>query len=211
MTTVDIFVDPACPYAWMTSQWMIQVEQVRDVTTRFNLMSLAVLNENREDADDAHRAKIARLWQPVRVAMAVEHAGGKGALRAFYLAYGTLHHNGGAPFSHELTAQALERAGLDPALADREDDTSLDDAVRASHADALTTMKNDVGTPIVRFPNGNGGTTAYFGPVFSPPPAGDDAGRLWDAILTVAAMPGFWELKRSRTVPPAFLPMDGLA
>lgn len=206
---VNIWVDPLCPYAWMTSQWMLEVEKVRDIRAVYNIMSLSVLNEGRDELPERYKEMLASGWGPVRIGIAAEQAGGKDALRAYYLAIGALHHNGKQEMSPELFRNALEKAGLDPALADAADDTSLDDALKASHHAGMDAVGDEVGTPVIHFPKPDGSTTAFFGPVLTPPPTGDEAGRLWDGLETIATTEGLYELKRSRDVSPQFLPVDG--
>jgi len=204
---IDIWVDPLCPYAWMTSQWMLEVEKVRDVTARFNIMSLTVLNEDRDNLSDDYKALMKRGMAPVRIAIAVEQAHGKEGLRKLYLALATLRHNEGEEFSHDFFVRALEKAGLDSSLAAKADDESLDAAVRESHHAGMDPVGQDVGTPVIHFPNGADGTSAFFGPVVSPAPTGEEAGRLWDGLSILATTSGLYELKRTRDTKPSFLPM----
>jgi len=204
---IDIWVDPLCPYAWMTSQWMLEVEKVRDVTARFNIMSLTVLNEDRDNLSDDYKALMKRGMAPVRIAIAVEQAHGKEGLRKLYLALATLRHNEGEEFSHDVFVRALEKAGLDSSLAAKADDESLNAAVRESHHAGMDPVGQDVGTPVIHFPNGADGTSAFFGPVVSPAPTGEEAGRLWDGLSILATTSGLYELKRTRDTKPSFLPM----
>ena len=204
---VDIWVDPLCPWAWMTSQWLLEVEKVRPITVRYNVMSLSYLNSGRDGLSDDYRKMMDAGWGPVRVAIAVEQAGGKDALREFYLKLGTLRHNERRGFSSSSYAAALERAGVSTDLAAAADDASLDDALKASHHAGMDAVGNDVGTPVVHFPRPDGTTSAYFGPVITPAPTGEQAGLLWDGLLSLAQTDGFYELKRTRTAGPSFLPM----
>jgi hypothetical protein len=208
---INIWVDPACPFAWMTAQWMLEVEKVRDVEMRVNLMSLAVLNEGRDDLSPEYRDALKDVIRPVRVGIAVERAHGKDALRAYYLAAATLRHNDGAELDDAGLARALESAGLDASLAAAADDGSLDGDVRESHHAGMDAVGQDVGTPVLHFPRPDGGVSAFFGPVIAPPPTGDDAGRLWDGLMLVATTDGLYELKRSRDTRPSFLPMQELS
>jgi hypothetical protein len=207
---VDIWVDPVCPYAWATSQWLLQVEKVRDVEARFNIMSLAYLNDGREGLSEDYRKMMQNSWGPVRVAIAVEQQYGKEGLRAFYLHLATMRHNDRRGFSHRSYEQALEAAGLDPALAERADDSSVDEALKASHHAGMDAVGSDVGTPVIHFPRPDGTTTAFFGPVIMKAPTGEEAGRLWDGLLAIADTEGLYELKRTRTGSPEFLPMEEL-
>lgn len=204
---VDVWVDPMCPWAWMTSQWLLEVEKVRDVKVRYNVMSLSYLNDGREGLSEDYRKMMENGWGPSRIAIAVEQEGGKDALREYYLKLGTLRHNKKRGFSSSSYKEALERAGVSTDLADRATDTSLDDAVKASHHRGMDPVGDDVGTPTIHFPNKKGGTSAYFGPVMTPPPTGEDAGLLWDGMLAIAQVEGLYELKRSRTEGPSFLDM----
>lgn len=204
---VDIWVDPMCPWAWMTSQWLLEVEKVRDVEIRYNVMSLSYLNDGREGLSDEYRKMMENGWGPVRVAIAVEQAAGKEALREYYLKLGTLRHNKKRGFSSSSYKEALEKAGVSLDLADAANDTSLDEAIKASHHRGMDPVGDDVGTPTIHFPNEKGGTSAYFGPVITPAPTGEDAGLLWDGLLALAQVEGFYELKRSRTEGPSFLAM----
>lgn len=206
-TTVDIYVDPMCPWAWMTTQWLLEVERVRDVKARFNIMSLSYLNDGREGLSDDYRKMMENGWGPVRLAIAVEQEGGKDALREFYLKLGTLRHNKGRGFSSSAYKAALKAAGLSEDLAARAEDASLDAAVKESHHRGMDPVGSDVGTPTIHFPREKGGTRAYFGPVMTPPPTGEEAGLLWDGLYALAQVDGLYELKRSRTDGPSFLPM----
>lgn len=196
-----------CPWAWMTSQWLLEVEKVRDVKIRYNVMSLSYLNDGREGLSDEYRKMMENGWGPVRVAIAVEQAAGKEALREYYLKLGTLRHNKKRGFSSSSYKEALEKAGVSLDLADAANDTSLDEAIKASHHRGMDPVGDDVGTPTIHFPNEKGGTSAYFGPVITPAPTGEDAGLLWDGLLALAQVEGFYELKRSRTEGPSFLAM----
>ena len=204
---VDVWVDPMCPWAWMTSQWLMEVEKVRDVKTRFNIMSLSYLNDGREGLSEDYRKMMENGWGPVRIALAVEQEGGKEALREYYLKLATLRHIKKRGFSSSSYKEALTRAGMSTDLADRANDASLDDAVKASHHAGMDPVGDEVGTPVIHFPRKDGGSSAYFGPVMTPPPTGEEAGLLWDGLLALAQVEGFYELKRSRSVGPSFLPM----
>lgn len=198
--TVDFWFDPLCPWAWMTSRWMLEVEKVRPVTTVFHVMSLAVLNEGREDLPEDYKKRVDSAFGPVRVAIAVEQHHGPQALREFYTAIGTRAHPGGEEATDPTTiSAALADAGLPAELVEAADDTSLDDAVRASHHEGMDPVGQDVGTPVIRI-NGK----SLFGPVLSPAPKGEQAGRLFDGFALVTEYDGFFELKRSRTVGPDF-------
>ena len=196
--TVGFWFDPMCPWAWMTSRWMLEVEKVRDVHTEFHVMSLSVLNEGRDLPED-YRAAMDAGWAAVRVALAVEREHGQEALRAFYTAIGTRYHPGDEPRTRETLEAALADVGLPVALAELGDTDAHDDELRASHHAGMDPVGNEVGTPVVHI-NGR----ALFGPVISPAPTGEEAGSLFDGVAKVTAYEGFFELKRSRTVGPIF-------
>ena len=207
-TTVDFWFDPICPWAWLTSRWMLEVEQVRDVRTRFHVMSLSVLNEGR-DLPPEYRAMMDAAWGPARVALAVEERFGQDALREFYTAVGTRIHPGRSERSPVPIAAALSDLAVvsgstadDPAylsLMDALDTDANDAALRASHHAGMDPVGLDVGTPVLHV-NGK----AIFGPVVSPAPKGEEAGRLFDGFLALTSSSAFFELKRSRTVDPLF-------
>ncbi|WP_338127085.1 DsbA family protein [Dermacoccus nishinomiyaensis] len=204
--TVEMFFDPMCPWAWMTSRWLMEVEKVRDVRVTWRVMSLAVLNEGRDLPDD-YRAFLEQAWAPVRLVIAAQQAHGDDVVKPLYDAIGTRFHPGGAePRDAEsvrrVLVESLAECGLEPELVDAATNVPGDDvdvALRTAHKRATDLVGTDVGTPVVAF-----GGTAFFGPVVTPAPRGEDAGRLWDGCLLVAGTPGFYELKRSRDVGPDF-------
>lgn len=198
LETVDFWFDPLCPWAWLTSRWMLQVEQVRPVRTRFHVMSLSVLNEG-EDVPEEYRALIEAGWGPVRLAIAADQQHGGEAVRALYTALGHRRHHEGREFDADLYAEALTEAGLPAELAAAADDPSLDQAVRESHEDGISRVGQEVGTPVIEVAG-----VVFFGPVLSPSPKGEDAGRLFDGARVLAGYDGFFELKRSRTRDPIF-------
>jgi len=198
-TRVDFWFDPICPWAWITSRWMLEVEKVRPVTTVWHVMSLAVLNEDKEGLSERYRQGLRTAWGPVRVLIAAEQAHGPQVLEPLYTALGTRFHHDKAPRDAETVSAALAEAGLPASLVDVMDSTEYDAAVRASHAGGIERVGSDVGTPIISL---NG--MSVFGPVVSPIPRGENAGRLWDGVHLIAGVDGFFELKRSRTRDPIF-------
>jgi protein-disulfide isomerase-like protein with CxxC motif len=197
-TQVDFWFDPLCPWAWIASRWMLEVEKVRPVTTRWHVMSLAVLNEGK-DVPEEYRESMTRAWGPVRVAIAAEQRFGPEVLLPLYSALGTRFHNEKAPLDRATVEAALAEAGLPADLADAMDSAGYDEALRASHADGMDRVGYEVGTPVISVDG-----ASFFGPVVSPIPRGDAAARLWDGVLLVAGTDGFFELKRSRTSGPIF-------
>ncbi len=193
MTQADFWFDPLCPFAWISSRWILEVEEVRDITVSWHVMSLAYLNQDRDIPDD-YREMLKPAWGPVRVCIAAAQAHGDDVLLPLYTAMGNRIHLEKQPISRELIVAALEEAGLPVALADAMDDSSLDDAVAKSHHLGMDQVGDDVGTPTIAFEG-----AAFFGPVLSKIPRGEEAGRLWDGCVAVASFPYFYELKRSRT------------
>ncbi|MEV4568648.1 disulfide bond formation protein DsbA [Nonomuraea sp. NPDC049419] len=186
MMMADMWFDPSCPYTWLTSRWLIEVGKVRAVEVLWHVMSLSVLNEGRED--DPEGDPEGYLWVPARICAAVRKTHGQEALGRFYTALWT---TGGGDWLGDLQT-ALETADLPQDLAEAGMGHDYDDELRASTAEALEHVGgNQVGTPVVAVT----GRAAFFGPVISRVPTGEDAGRLWDGVLLVAGTPGFHELK----------------
>jgi len=198
-TPVDFWFDPICPWAWITSRWMLEVEQLRPVKVRWHVMSLSVLNEDKPDLSDRYRELLKTGWGPVRVCIAAEQKSGTEVLGALYTALGTRFHHEKAPRDRATIEAALAEAGLPADLADAMDSTEYDETLRASHKDGMDRVGYEVGTPVISVDG-----TSFFGPVVTPIPRGDAAARLWDGVLLVAKTDGFFELKRSRTRDPVF-------
>lgn len=198
-TEVDFWFDPLCPWAWITSRWILEVERVRPVAVRWRVMSLAILNSDKEDMPEQYQDLMRKAWGPVRVAIAAEQKFGSVVLGPFYTALGTRFHNEKAEKNRATVEAALVEAGLPADLADAMDSTDYDEALRASHAEGIERVGYDVGTPIISVLG-----TSIFGPVISPIPRGEAAAKLWDGVLLIAGTDGFFELKRSRTRDPIF-------
>ena len=198
-TPVDFWFDPICPWAWIASRWIHEVAALRPIEPRWHVMSLSVLNEDKDIPED-YRRMLSTAWGPVRVCTAAEQKYGSEVLGALYTELGNrFHHEKRSREERATIEEALRAAGLDPALADAADTDEYDAALRASHHDGMDRVGYEVGTPVIAVDG-----TAFFGPVVSPVPRGEAAARLWDGVLAVAKTDGFFELKRSRTRDPIF-------
>ncbi|MCX5582755.1 mycothiol-dependent nitroreductase Rv2466c family protein [Streptomyces erythrochromogenes] len=197
--TVDFWFDPVCPYTWITSRWLVEVTKVRPVTVHWRVMSLSVLNEHRDDNPEGEWEDY--MWAPVRVCAAVEERFGQQALGDLFTAMGNRFHLQG---DWGNLAGALADAGLPEEIAEVAGSTEYDGAVRSSHAQAVALAGGDIGTPVVSVVRPGGERVGFFGPVVSPAPTGETAGRLWDGLLLMAGVPGFYEVKRTRTEEPLF-------
>ncbi|NEB97589.1 DsbA family protein [Streptomyces anulatus] len=205
-TPVDFWFDPLCPWAWMTSRWMLEVEKVRDVEVRWHVMSLAVLNEDKlDDLPEEYRDLLEnKAWGPVRVVVAARQLHGDAVVGPLYTALGTRFHNNGEGPTREAVAAALKHVGLPADLAEYADSDRYDTELRASHKEGNDKVGQEVGTPVIAVPGADGEQIAFFGPVVTPAPKGEEAAKLWDGTLLVASIPGFYEIKRTRTQDPIF-------
>ncbi|MFF2812172.1 DsbA family protein [Streptomyces sp. NPDC058000] len=207
-TPADFWFDPLCPWAWLTSRWMLEVEKLRPVQVRWHVMSLAVLNENKLDELPAQYAENMRpggkAWGPVRVVIAAQQLYGDEVVGKLYTALGNRFHTAGEGISHESLAAGIADAGLPADLIEYADKDTYDAELRASHKEGIDLVGQEVGTPVIAVPGPDGDQIAFFGPVVTPAPKGEQAAKLWDGTLMVASIPGFFEIKRTRTQAPTF-------
>ncbi|MFE3823930.1 DsbA family protein [Streptomyces sp. NPDC059092] len=207
-TPVDFWFDPLCPWAWMTSRWVLEVEKVRDIEVRWHVMSLGVLNEDKLDQlPEEYRENMlpgGKSWWSVRVAVAAQQLHGDEVVGKLYTALGTRIHNQGEGVNRESIAAALADAGLPADLIQYADSDAYDTELRASHKEGIDKVGQEVGTPVIAVPGSDGEQIAFFGPVVTPAPKGEEAAKLWDGTLMVASIPGFYEIKRTRTAAPSF-------
>ena len=197
-TSAEFWFDPVCPWAWMTSRWILEVEKVRDISVQWNLFSLAHLNRDKELPEE-YKSRLIRSWQSTRVIAAAQKEKGSSITLQLYTAISSRIHLKKMDVGVVLFEEALTEVGLNPVLAQAMSDESLNAAIIESHERGIALVGNDVGTPIISV-----GGAAFFGPVISPAPKGEEAGKLWDGVVGVASYPGFFEIKRSRTVGPIF-------
>jgi hypothetical protein len=197
-TEVEFWFDPSCPWAWMTSRWVDEVAKYRDLDVTWKIMSLAVLNEDK-DVSESYRAFFPRALRYTRLVAAVQQLHGQQYVKPLYDALGTRIHPGGSKDPDTVIPEALAEVGLPADLLQYSLTDEFDAPMRASHFDGIDRVGQEVGTPVIAV-----GGVAFFGPVISPAPKGEEAVRLWDGTVAVASYPGFFEIKRSRTVEPIF-------
>jgi hypothetical protein len=198
-THADFWFDPLCPFAWVTSRWVLEAQKVRRITVGWHVMSLSVLNSGRDELPDDYKEMLARGWGPVRVCIAAQEKFGSDVLLPLYTAMGTKHHDQQREFDRTVIEEALVEIGLPAGLADAADSTDYDEALNKSHHAGMDPVGMDVGTPVIHV-NGS----AFFGPVITRIPGGEAAGRLWDGALLLSENPYFFEMKRTRTESPQF-------
>lgn len=194
----EFWFDPLCPWAWMTSRWILEVEKVRDIKVRWNLFNLAYLNRNKEVPED-YKAKLINSWFCTRVIAGAQNLRGDSITLPLYTAISSRIHLKKIDITEQLFKDSLIEVGLSESLSAAMNDESLDAIIIESHERGIKLVGNDVGTPIIAIEG-----TAFFGPVISPAPKGEEAGKLWDGVVGVASYPGFFEIKRSRNVGPIF-------
>jgi hypothetical protein len=195
-SVVDFWFDPISPWAWLTSRWLLDVQEVRPVKLVWHLLSMSVMGDGTDAPEDV-RAELDAGWAPARVALAVAEQFGQEQLGAFYTALGTRIHLRDEGFGREVLEAALADVGLPAELADLGYTGDNDDALRRSHGDAIQLVGFESGPPLIQIDG-----AAFFGPVLSPPPDGEEAGQIFDAIARLDAFSGFRELTRARPEEP---------
>lgn len=192
MTTAEFWFDPMCPFAWITSRWITEVEKVREISVTWRIMSLGYLNQDK-DIPQEYRELLKDAWGPVRICQAVNEQYDNAKLFELYTAMGTHIHTQQEGPTQAAMAQALAEVGLPDDLVLAWDNPAYDAAIITSHHLGMDQVGDEVGTPTISIEG-----TAFFGPVMTKIPRGEEAGEIWDATVRLAAYPYFFEIKRSR-------------